>query len=398
MTLVPTPEDLRLLDDEPFRLTPAVRVVVDPEPGAVAVAVLVAHRIGRRCGFPVAVTHDDDGARGAILLDLVTGPDPALDGLAPELAAEAYTLHAGPDRVVIRAGTPAGLLRGASSLERLTDWEPRREATPALTALDHPVHAWRAVRLDLMRRVPAVDDVRLLVEVMTSLKLNVLHLRLADASGWRLALPGLPGLTSGRRHWTATDLAAVVEHASSRHVTVLLEVDLWSAPHSELPGVELSGAGALVPDLHDVVGGVCGMTRGAVHVGGRPPLGMAEEDHLALVRLVAAEVLAAGRTLVGGAALAQGAVPRGTVVEVTDPVETGALASAGFGVVLRLPPAPGAGGRTGTGAADPGPTALGVEVDLSAADPRVVDAELPRLQEAAELGWAGGRGAGQAPT
>ena len=67
---------------------------------------------------------------------------------------------------------------------------------PNMVIEDWPDLAFRGLMLDVSRNFTTKDNVLRLIEVLAHYKVNVLHLHLGDDEGWRLAIDGLPELTS----------------------------------------------------------------------------------------------------------------------------------------------------------------------------------------------------------
>lgn len=262
--ILPAPVRAHAGPGAPFTLGPGVRVVVGDEAEAVGVAVLVADRIGRLGGFPVAMVHTDDDAPGSVVLRLAAPTDagPAERGralralgLAADLPAdqarEAYRLTVTPDRVEILAVTAAGLVRGAVSLLQLVDLDagpwPRVRCG---TVVDHPRLAWRGVLVDVSEAPLTLLDAKTLVDVMTTLKLNVLHIRVADGVAW---LPDL--LDDGGE--VASGFAELQVHAAGRHVAVVPEIDVAAETSTGSATAQVLGRVATTTRAH------------VVHVGGR---------------------------------------------------------------------------------------------------------------------------------
>lgn len=262
--ILPAPVRAHGTPGAPFSLGPGVRVVVGDEAEAVGVAVLVADRVGRLGSFPVAMVHSDDAAPGSVVLRLAAPPDPGpqevrdalrtlgVEGELPEdLAREAYRLTVTTDRVEILAVTAAGLVRGAVSMLQLV--EPDGAPWPRVrcgTVVDHPRLAWRGVLVDVSEEPLALLDAKALVNVMATLKLNVLHIRVADGVAW---LPTV--LEDGGE--VAAGFAELQAYAAARHIAVIPEIDVAA---DTLPAVTTA----------EVLGRVATTTRAhVVHVGGR---------------------------------------------------------------------------------------------------------------------------------
>ncbi len=81
--------------------------------------------------------------------------------------------------------------------------------------------------LDVARSFCPVGEIRRIIDIMASFKLNVLHLHLSDDQGWRVALDAYPELgdeKSGR--YTKQELKELVEYASVRQIMIIPEIDM----------------------------------------------------------------------------------------------------------------------------------------------------------------------------
>jgi len=332
--VVPAPVHLEPRDGAPFVMRDGVRLVTGADPEAVAVGILLAGRIGRVCGFPVALVEHDDGAPGAVELRLVTDPADLVlpEGLDPELMAQAYRIDATAERLVLSALTGTGLHLATMTLQQLVRREGETHLVDPCLVLDHPRFAWRGLALDVARHFFTVREVKSVLNVMAWYKLNVLHLHLTDDQGWRLDIASRPELTArsggtavgGDRggFYTAADYAELLTYAAVRHIAIVPEIDVpghvnaalhadgdltpsgeaapaytgidvgFSRLHVDLPGTE--------PFLRDVFGAVATMTPGRyVHLGGDEVLTMAPDEYAALVRSAAGHVAAAGKGVIG---------------------------------------------------------------------------------------------------
>jgi len=257
--LVPLPASVEVSDSASFVLDDATRVVVDAaagsavgQEGAVHVGELLAEELRTPTALDLPVVRDagDEPAAeaGAVVLRLEPGGeswDP--HGLLDDPAAEAYTLEAGEDGVVLASTTPAGLYRGTRTLLQLLPPEVEAPApvdgvaweVPAVEIADEPRYAYRGAMLDVARRFAPVEDVQRFVDHLADYRLNVLHLHLSDDQGWRLTVDGLPELTQvggrtqegwppgtgGPWFYTPEEYAEIVEYAADRFVTVVPEID-----------------------------------------------------------------------------------------------------------------------------------------------------------------------------
>lgn len=333
--VVPVPAHVEALDGAPFVVGPGLRIVTGSHPDAVATGVLVAGRLGAVSGSHVAVVQEDEGGPGSIVLRIGSAADVGLDaGTDPALAHEAYRLDVTHERVTVVALSGAGLLHGVITLQHcaLQGDGPCSWTIPAQRVVDVPRFAWRGLCLDVARHFFGVEDLRVVIDVMASLKLNVLHVHLTDDQGWRLDVPSRPALAavSGPTAvdgdpggaFDAEEWDQLLAHAASRHITVVPEIDLPGHVNAALHALgELTPSGepapaytgievgfsrlhvdlpATRPFLHDVLGDVAAMTPGPwLHIGGDEVLTMEPAEYRALVRAAVAEAAATGKGVIG---------------------------------------------------------------------------------------------------
>jgi hexosaminidase len=165
---------------------------------------------------------------------------------------EAYSIDVSPQRVVLSASDPRGLLYAAVTLWQLcTSSQASGNVIPALKISDSPRFAWRGVMLDSARHYQSPEFILKFIDWMALHKLNVLHWHLTDDQAWRLEIKRYPRLTSvGAWRVPAGPVAAadidpatgrprlyggfysqetvrrIVAHASERNVTIVPEIDM----------------------------------------------------------------------------------------------------------------------------------------------------------------------------
>ena len=116
---------------------------------------------------------------------------------ADSIPEEGYRLSTSGGNIRIEASDPAGMFYGIQTLLQLM---PKGgNLLPALRIADQPRFGYRAVMLDVARNFQPQHEILRLLDLMAFCKLNVLHLHLTDDEGWRLDIPGLPGLHGCRR-------------------------------------------------------------------------------------------------------------------------------------------------------------------------------------------------------
>ncbi len=151
------------------------------------------------------------------------------------LQDEAYRLEMGFAGVVLSAGTEAGVFRGLMSLVQLGLHDT---TLPCGQVLDSPRFGWRGMLLDCGRHYMPLPVIKEVLDALALHKFNVLHWHLTEDQGWRLEVPGLPGLTdtsawrtdlTGQRtggFYTAAEVREIVAYAAERHIEVVPEIEM----------------------------------------------------------------------------------------------------------------------------------------------------------------------------
>ena len=162
----------------------------------------------------------------------------------PEFAREeAYRLTITPKRVRIEANTPEGVFRAKTTLAQLG------RPLPCGVIIDYPRFAWRGIMLDISRHFRDKEFILKQIDALSEVKINVLHLHLTDAAGWRLEVKSHPELTAKAawrvgdtwRQWSERggayegayggflsqdDVREIVAYAAERHMTVVPEIEM----------------------------------------------------------------------------------------------------------------------------------------------------------------------------
>lgn len=162
---------------------------------------------------------------------------------------EAYQLQVKRTGVHIDALTETGVFRARTTLEQLS-----RHGLPCCTILDYPRFRHRGLMIDESRSFKGLDFLKKQVDAMVLLKLNVLHLHLTDAAGWRLEIPAARQLTEraawriGRTYaeweaagypfasaddpqayggyYTAAQMRELVAYAAGKQIRVIPEIEM----------------------------------------------------------------------------------------------------------------------------------------------------------------------------
>jgi hexosaminidase len=139
---------------------------------------------------------------------------------------EGYALDVGTEGISIEAMGSSGVLYGLQSLRQLKT--AYADGVPCCHVVDEPMLPWRGFMLDVARTFCPFDDLLRIVDILSGLKLNMLHLHLSDDQGWRFPVDGYPALVEGRGHdwYTKQQLRDLVSYAARRHVSIVPEIDM----------------------------------------------------------------------------------------------------------------------------------------------------------------------------
>ncbi|HEX2095532.1 MAG TPA: beta-N-acetylhexosaminidase [Longimicrobiaceae bacterium] len=349
-TIIPQPASVEPAPGDPFTLTAATRIGVEPGSGEVAgIGEYLAAILRPSTGFPLPVSGAGGGPAGGISLRITAD--------TAGLGEEGYRLEVTRDSVTLRAARPAGLFRGVQTLRHLLP--PGIEAeqsvlragawtVPAGVITDRPRFAWRGAMLDVARHFFTVDEVKQYIDALALYKLNVLHLHLSDDQGWRIEIRSRPRLATvgGSTQvgggpggfYTQEEYAGIVRYAGERYITVVPEIDLPGHTNAALvaypelscsrrppalyTGIEV-GFSALCPDredtyrfVEDVVRELAALTPGPyLHVGGDEVEALCPAAYAGFVERVQGIVARYGKRMVGWEEIAKARLLPTTLVQ-----------------------------------------------------------------------------------
>jgi hexosaminidase len=265
LPLVPEPSAVSATGGPGYRLASTTVLRAEGGPAAEQVAGQLAALLRTSTGYALPVRDApppaagsgsaDAGDSGVVLrLDRDAGTGP-----------EGYRLASGPDGVVITAVTGAGLFHGVQTLRQLLPVSGPG-SVPAVQIADQPRYAVRSAELDVARHFFPVPVVEQIIDLLAEYKFNYLHLHLTDDQGWRIAIPGLPGLTGvgaateigggAGGYYTDDDYRAIVAYAAARYITVVPEVDMPAHVNAALTAYPaLACAGTSPPQPFTRIGG-----------------------------------------------------------------------------------------------------------------------------------------------
>ena len=165
----------------------------------------------------------------------------------PDLGSEGYRLAVNPGQIKIQSHKSAGAFYAVQTLRQLIVQSSHGWQIPAVAVKDKPRFPWRGLHLDVARHMFPVDFIKRYIDLMAMHKLNTFHWHLTDDQGWRIEVRKYPRLTEvgslraatpypAKRdqtdgvpyggYYTQAQIQSIVEHAASRHVTILPEIEM----------------------------------------------------------------------------------------------------------------------------------------------------------------------------
>ncbi|MBL6813882.1 MAG: family 20 glycosylhydrolase [Pseudomonadales bacterium] len=155
---------------------------------------------------------------------------------APQLSMnESYGLSVAEDVIALTAHSRWGALRGVTTLAQLAC---HGQLYVGLEVNDSPRFPWRGLLLDVARHFFPMASLKIVIDGLAAVKMNVLHLHLSDDQGFRFPSAVFPNLASDD-HYSADELRELVSYAADRGVRIVPELDMpghvtsWLVAHPE---------------------------------------------------------------------------------------------------------------------------------------------------------------------
>jgi hexosaminidase len=212
--------------------------IVAKEPDAQKVAGMFNYFLKKKYGFTLNINN-------AALANAIV-----LNTSSAKLPSESYQLKVTNKGVNI-AGNRAGVFYGVQSLLQLIQQKGTQLSVPVVNINDEPNFAYRGLMLDVGRHFFDASEIKKILDVMASLKLNTLHWHLTDDQGWRLEIKKYPKLTAisawrdstiigqyydfkpfiydGKKSggfYTQEQAREIVKYAAERNIEVIPEIEL----------------------------------------------------------------------------------------------------------------------------------------------------------------------------
>ncbi|KAI9290266.1 glycoside hydrolase superfamily [Umbelopsis sp. AD052] len=148
---------------------------------------------------------------------------------------EAYNLTI-PDnggKATLDAVTWVGALRGLETFSQVIIEDDGTLVAHSSKIQDEPTYPHRGIMLDTSRNFYSVESILRTLDAMAYSKLNVFHWHITDSQSWPLHLEKHPelaqkGAYSSSQIYTTADMHRIVQHAQSRGIRVIPEIDMPS--------------------------------------------------------------------------------------------------------------------------------------------------------------------------
>lgn len=190
-----------------------------------------------------------------------------------QLAYEAYTLSVSDGKIKVEASSATGCFWAIQTIRQLMTLTGKGSYTIANCEIyDQPAYPWRAYLLDEGVYFKGKEVVKMLLDEMALLKLNIFHWHLTNDFGWRVEIKKYPLLTEigawrdssqlitwgsstydphpHGGYYTQSDIKEIVEYASIRHITIVPQITMpghVSAAIAAYPWLGASGKPIKVP-------------------------------------------------------------------------------------------------------------------------------------------------------
>ena len=169
---------------------------------------------------------------------------------------EGYHISITKSKLTLTASSNPGWFYALQTVKQLLSHNSRHskyDRTIAISNMeieDAPRFSWRAFMLDEARHFKGMKQVKLLLDEMAKLKMNVFHWHLVDDQGWRIEIKKYPKLTeigskrqstqigplqwdspiqSGEPHegfYTQEEIKEIIAYAKERHINIVPEIEM----------------------------------------------------------------------------------------------------------------------------------------------------------------------------
>lgn len=142
---------------------------------------------------------------------------------------ESYSLTISDSAIQLKASTSLGIIRGLTTLTQMVERDNEGTYIATGEIKDAPRYPWRGILVDVSRRFLHKEIILRNLDAMETVKLNVLHLHLANDQGIRIEskeYPRLHEVGSNGDYYTQEEIKEIVDYAADRGIRVMPEFDI----------------------------------------------------------------------------------------------------------------------------------------------------------------------------
>lgn len=244
IAIIPQPAHLTVKDGR-FEFGNQLKAKVTPYQGDSVHMVFESFKKEFQKVTGIKVSSTQKEAKAAIILNL-----------NQQLPPEAYKLNVSKEQIRIEAARPAGFYYALQTLKQLM---PRNVmagvapsghqewSIPSVGIEDAPRFEWRGFMLDEGRHFFGKDEIKRVIDMMATYKMNRFHWHLTEDQGWRIEIKKYPKLTEtgawrnskvlaygdvkpdGERYggfYTQKDIKEIVAYAKKKFIEIVPEIDI----------------------------------------------------------------------------------------------------------------------------------------------------------------------------
>ena len=172
------------------------------------------------------------------------------------LSDESYEISVNENNITICANTITGWFYATQTFKQLCSYNSyyskyeKYLKIKEIKIIDAPRFKWRSFMLDEARYFKGMKQVKMLLDEMAFLKMNIFHWHLVDDQGWRIEIKNYPKLTEigskrkstqiGPLQWespiqsaephsgfyTQEQIKEIIKYAKERHITIVPEIEM----------------------------------------------------------------------------------------------------------------------------------------------------------------------------
>lgn len=154
--------------------------------------------------------------------------------MTPDTGDVQYHIKCEDMKIYVETCSEVGLFLASRTLKQF------REVYFSIEIWDYPRFDWRGVMIDISRHFFGLDVLKRVIDRISDIKMNILHLHLTDDQGWRIEMPSYPNLTTkgacgdidspwdSPKFLSLEEMKELILYAKKKFVKIVPEID-WPA-------------------------------------------------------------------------------------------------------------------------------------------------------------------------